>query len=55
MLDAVIALLRRTLRRHANLPVFGICLGCQLLALAAGAETYKVESPARAPRRPSAC
>jgi GMP synthase (glutamine-hydrolysing) len=41
-LDAEIALLRKLL--HLNRPVFGICLGAQLLAAAAGARVY--------PRRP---
>ena len=40
-----------TLRRlmHEAVPIFGICLGNQLLALAAGADTYKLKFGHRAP------
>eukprot|EP00966_Prymnesium_polylepis_P304957 7046241-Prymnesium_polylepis.1 len=34
-----------------EIPVFGICLGNQLLALAAGCSTYKVRAPRRRRRR----
>lgn len=46
---AAVAATIRTLRRLMDdapdraLPVFGICLGCQLLALAMGARTYKLK------------
>ena len=32
----------RTARLLGRLPVFGICLGCQILGLAAGGRTYKL-------------
>jgi carbamoyl-phosphate synthase small subunit len=32
----------KTLLEH-NIPLFGICLGCQLLALASGAKTFKMK------------
>jgi len=35
-----IALIRKVMR--ASLPVFGVCLGSQIMALAAGAKTYKL-------------
>lgn len=38
--DKAIEVLRKALKRKK--PTFGICLGSQLLALAAGAETYKL-------------
>ncbi len=37
---ATINILRKALRK--NKPIFGICLGSQLMALAAGAKTYKL-------------
>lgn len=37
---ATVAILRKVMRRKK--PIFGICLGSQLLALAAGATTYKL-------------
>jgi len=36
--------LRLVLAREPTKPVFGICLGHQLLSLAAGATTYKMKS-----------
>lgn len=43
--DATIRTLREVIRQPAaqTLPTFGICLGHQLLALAAGAKTYKLK------------
>lgn len=35
-----------------NKPIFGICLGCQLLALAAGADTYKLKYGHRSQNQP---
>ena len=33
-------------------PIFGICLGCQIMALAAGAKTYKLKFGHRAQNQP---
>jgi carbamoyl-phosphate synthase small subunit len=45
-----VGILRRALAR--NRPVFGICLGAQLLALAAGARTYKLPYGHRGQNQP---
>jgi carbamoyl-phosphate synthase small subunit len=45
-----IATMRRSLRD--NKPVFGICLGNQILALAAGADTYKLPYGHRSQNQP---
>lgn len=46
-----IAVLRRALQQ--NRPVFGICLGTQLMALAAGASTYKLHFGHRGHNQPA--
>lgn len=48
--DASIALVRRAL--EAKVPTFGICFGHQLLALAAGANTYKLKFGHRGHNQP---
>jgi carbamoyl-phosphate synthase small subunit len=48
--EATIATVRRLLQRSR--PVFGICLGSQILALAAGAETYKLKYGHRGQNQP---
>jgi carbamoyl-phosphate synthase small subunit len=35
-----------------NLPVFGICLGCQIIALALGGDTYKLKFGHRGQNHP---
>ncbi|MFC1705157.1 glutamine-hydrolyzing carbamoyl-phosphate synthase small subunit, partial [Nanoarchaeota archaeon] len=48
--EATIANIRKALRM--NIPTFGICLGNQLLALAAGADTYKLKYGHRSQNQP---
>jgi carbamoyl-phosphate synthase small subunit len=48
--DALVRRVRRLLTR--DIPVFGICLGNQVLALAAGAETYKLKYGHRGQNQP---
>jgi carbamoyl-phosphate synthase small subunit len=47
-----VAHLSRLLERRPNLPVAGICLGCQLIALAAGGRTYKLPYGHRGQNQP---
>lgn len=48
-----IANLKSTIRNNGDLPIFGICLGHQLLALAAGAKTIKLKYGNRAHNIPA--
>jgi len=48
--DATIASLRKAIKRE--IPIYGICLGNQLLALAAGANTYKLKYGHRSHNQP---
>lgn len=50
--EETIEALREILRSERPLPVFGICLGHQLLALAAGATTYKLPFGHRGANQP---
>ena len=50
MCQATIGIVRRLLA--GNRPVFGICLGHQILSLAAGAETYKMKFGHRSQNQP---
>lgn len=47
---ATIAAVRRMM--EADIPIFGICLGHQILALAAGADTYKLKFGHRSQNQP---
>ncbi len=48
--EATIAHVREALQRDT--PIFGICLGCQVLALAAGASTFKLRFGHRGQNQP---
>ncbi|MFH1426709.1 MAG: glutamine-hydrolyzing carbamoyl-phosphate synthase small subunit [Candidatus Kerfeldbacteria bacterium] len=50
MADATIAHLKTVL--HSPKPIFGICLGSQILGLAAGAKTYKLKYGHRSQNQP---
>lgn len=39
----LISNLRKFMNDHPTIPIFGICLGHQILALASGAKTYKLK------------
>jgi len=44
--------LKRFMRDHSEIPIFGICLGNQILALASGAKTYKMKFGNRGMNQP---
>ena len=50
--EATIDALKAVLEKRERLPTFGICLGNQLLALAAGAKTYKLKFGHRGANQP---
>ncbi len=49
---ATIENIRRTMQKYPNRPLFGICLGNQLLGCAAGAKTYKLKYGHRSHNQP---
>jgi carbamoyl-phosphate synthase small subunit len=51
MAKSTIAIIKKSLDK--KLPTFGICLGNQLLALAAGGDTYKLKYGHRAQNQPT--
>lgn len=51
MADKSVEIIKRSLRK--KLPTFGVCLGNQLLALAAGGDTYKLKFGHRAQNQPT--
>jgi aspartate carbamoyltransferase len=52
MANGTIQNLRRAMNTRSNRPIFGICLGHQLLALAAGFSTYKLKYGNRGHNQP---
>lgn len=50
MLEKTIFNIRKAMEK--NLPILGICLGCQLIGLAAGAKTYKLKYGHRGHNQP---
>lgn len=51
--SSTIETLRKTMKLYSDLPIFGICLGHQLLALASGAKTVKLKYGNRAHNIPA--
>ena len=49
--EATIENTKRAMEKH--IPILGICLGCQILALAAGANTYKLKYGHRSHNQPA--
>ncbi|CAJ1380118.1 unnamed protein product [Effrenium voratum] len=50
--EATVQCLRRVMQERPQVPIFGICLGHQLLALAAGCKTYKMKFGNRGVNQP---
>ena len=53
MCQATVAGLRWALQREPPIPVFGVCLGNQIMALAVGAKTYKMRYGNRGMNQPA--
>ena len=47
-----IAILKKSMEQNSNIPIFGICLGSQIMALSIGASTYKMKFGHRAQNHP---
>jgi carbamoyl-phosphate synthase small subunit len=52
MCKETIANIKRSISNSKNLPILGICLGSQILGLAAGADTYKLKYGHRGQNQP---
>merc|ERR1719230_1310622 len=52
MCECTVANVRKVMQQRPTTPIFGICLGNQLLALAAGATTYKMKFGNRGMNQP---
>ncbi|CAE7943051.1 CAD, partial [Symbiodinium necroappetens] len=50
--EATVNCLRKVMQERPHLPIFGICLGHQLLSLAAGCKTYKMKFGNRGVNQP---
>ena len=52
MCISTIANIRKEMQKKSPMPIFGICLGNQILALASGADTYKLKFGHRSQNQP---
>jgi len=50
--QSTIEIIRKVMQQQPKIPIFGICLGHQILALAAGARTYKMKFGNRGMNQP---
>ena len=52
MCQETVTIIKKVMEKHPNKPIFGICLGSQIMGLAIGAQTYKLRFGHRSQNQP---